>query len=261
MMVPLFSNEAWLAGVMLLSIRISCIVVLAPPFGSSAIPVSFRILLSFFCAAFMAPAPDAVSGFDAVSEPVQAAWLVKSAVIELGLGMAMSLGLHLAFAMFSLGARLLDVQIGFGMGQVMDPLTRQQLPVLTGAFTQMALVLFFSADGHHALMRGLALSVDRFPPGSAWWNHDSALVILQQAGGLFSLGFAMVAPVVACLMLVDLTLGLLARNLPQMNVFALGVPLKVGVGLATLSVWVAVSGPVVARIESAVFSGWEVLLP
>jgi flagellar biosynthetic protein FliR len=255
----LMHDQVLLSGVMLLSIRFACIVALAPPLGGTVVPMTIRILMAFFCAVFLVPMQGEALPLYAALE-AQPWHLALAAVRELTLGAMLGLGLHLGFAMFGFGARLLDVQIGYGMGQVIDPMTRQQLPVLSGAMAQLAIVMFIAADGHQAVVRGLSLSVEHFPPGYDWWHAQSVSALMHQAGSVFSLGFAMVAPVVACLVLVDLTLGLLARNLPQMNVFALGVPLKVVVGLSALAAWLVLSGPVVRRVHGSVFSGWELLL-
>ena len=80
--------------------------------------------------------------------------------------------------------------------------------------------------------------------------------MLTQASAAFTLGFALVAPVVFVLALVDLGLGVLARNLPQMNMFVLGIPVKVIAGVAALSLWVVAAGPVVARIHGTMVAGW-----
>lgn len=85
-------------------------------------------------------------------------------------------------------------------------------------------------------------------------------VLIKQGTALFSLGFAMVAPVIVCLFLTELGLGVLARNLPQMNMFAVGIPLKVLVGVLALSAWLTSAAPVVSRAYASIFSAWEALL-
>jgi flagellar biosynthetic protein FliR len=142
------------------------------------------------------------------------------------------------------------------MGQVFDPMTRQQQPILSAVFTQVALVGFFLLDGHHALLRGVALSVEAAPPGQAWALEPLLPAVAKQAAQMFSLGFAMVAPVVFCLTLVELGLGVLSRNLPQMNTLVVGVPIKVVVGLSALGLWVVASGGVMQRAYASTFTMW-----
>ena len=248
-------NQNWLTTTFLLATRLGALLLMTPPIGVKAIPATVRVAFVFAMAAMLAGSSPTqqLPRLDGIAD------LVTAASSELALGTTMALGIAFAFAAFAAGARLLDVQIGFGIGQVFDPVTQQQLPVLSGVVAQLAVVLFFVSDAHHAMLRGIAASIERFPPGAGWPLDASLGPVLQQAAGMFSLGFAIVAPVVFCLALIDLGLGVLARNLPQMNMFVLGVPVKVVAGLAALSVWIAASAPVVTRINNAIFSGWEAL--
>jgi len=242
-----------LTNVLLLATRLGGLLLMTPPLGGAAIPPTVRVAFVFALAAMLAPlAPP-------LPAPLELGSLLAAAIGEFALGATMALGVSLAFAMFSVAGRLLDVQIGFGIGQVLDPLTRQQLPVLSGAFNQLALVAFFVADAHHGLLRGLVLGIERFPPGTGWPLGQAIAPLMQQVSAMFSLGFAMVAPVVFCLVLVELGLGVVSRNLPQMNMFALGIPVKVVVGLAGLALWIGGSASVIARSHASIFKGWEAL--
>jgi flagellar biosynthetic protein FliR len=149
------------------------------------------------------------------------------------------------------------VQIGFGMAQILDPVTRQQIPILTAAFNQVGVLVFFLVNGHHALLRGLAYSLERFPLGRAWSVEAAAPMVLKQVGGLFSLGFALAAPVVFCILLVELALGVVARNLPQMNMFVIGIPVKIIVGLTALSLWFGGMGDAMNRVYASIYHSWD----
>jgi flagellar biosynthesis protein FliR len=248
-------SEQWLIATVLLATRLGGLLLLVPPVGSIAIPAMARLLFVLALAAILA------AGLPSASTPAtfDTGALISAAVGEFTLGATMSLGISLGFAAFTTGARLIDVQMGFGMGQVFDPSTRQLLPVLSGAFKQLALWVFFATDGHVSLLRGVALSIERFPPGTPWPLEGALVPLVQQVSALFALGFAIVAPVVCCLVLVEMALGVVSRSLPQMNMFLLGIPVKIMVGLAALSVWVASSSGVVTRVHSAMFAGWEAL--
>lgn len=250
--------QAFAATALLLATRLGALLLATPPFGALAVPASVRLLVVLALAAVLAPAVDPAA---AVAAAADLGTLLAALAGEAALGLTMALGVALAFAAFQIGARLLDVQIGFGIGQVFDPATRQQLPVLAGLAAPLALVLFVTADAHHAMLRAVAVGLERFPPGAPWplgSALDAAIgPVLVQASAAFSLGFALVAPVVFALALVDLGLGVLARNLPQMNMFVLGIPVKVVAGVAALSLWVAGAGPVVAKIHATMLAGWS----
>jgi flagellar biosynthetic protein FliR len=247
--------QGWLSTAFLLATRLGGLLLMTPPIGARAIPATVRVAFVVALSALLAGSlPEAMRPtLHGVGD------LITGVLSEFALGATMALGISFAFAAFAVGARLLDVQIGFGIGQIFDPITQQQLPVLSGVVSQLALVLFFVSDAHVAVLRGLAISVERFPLGGGWPLADTVGPVIQQTSGAFSLGFAIVAPVVFCLALIDLGLGVLARNLPQMNMFVLGIPVKVLAGLAALSLWVAASAGVMARVNASIFSGWEAM--
>lgn len=236
---------------LLLATRFGALLLMTPPLGGGAVPPTVRVAIVVALAVCFGPL---------VPSRAWDAWQVASALAsEAALGATMAIGLGLAFTAFSVGARILDTQIGFGIGQVFDPATRQQMPILTAVFAQLALVLFFSTDAPYGVLRGVVLSIQTYPPGSAWSAQSAFVPVVGQVAGLFSLGFAMVAPVVLCLLLVELGLGVISRSLPQMNMFVMSMPIKVIVGLTALAAWTAASVSLLARTHTAVFKGWEAM--
>ena len=245
-----------LVAAFLLSLRLGALLLLTPMLHAMRMPATVRVLLVVglsTCLALGLPAALAPAAGLAAA-PGQ---LMAAAFTELALGATLALGILAAFAAFSLAGRLLDVQIGFGIAQVLDPATSQPVPMLTSAFNLAAVMVFFLVNGHHALLRGVAYSLERFPLGQAWPIEAAAPAVLKQVGGLFSLGFALAAPVVVCLFLVELALGVVARNLPQMNMFVIGIPVKIVVGLLALSFWVGGMGDAMSRIYASIYRAWD----
>jgi flagellar biosynthetic protein FliR len=252
-----FVDLGWLAAVLLLAVRLGAIALVAPPLGARTVPAAVRVSLVVALAALLASLP-ASQGAAAAMTNMGA--LLAAMASEFALGATMALGLNMGFAVFTFAARLVDVQIGYGIGQVIDPATSQHLPIVTALFAQLAVLVFFLLDGHHAMLRALVLSIERFPPGRGW-TIDAALVpVVRQVGLLSSLGLAMLAPVVLTLLLVELGFGVLARSLPQINVLALGFGIKVVAGSAALSIALTTSSSVMTRAYRSVFHAWESML-
>jgi flagellar biosynthesis protein FliR len=105
-------------------------------------------------------------------------------------------------------------------------------------------------------LRGIAYSLERFPLGQPWTMELAAPALMKQVAGLFTLGLAMAAPVVVALLLLELALGVVARNLPQMNMFVIGIPVKIVAGLAALSFWFGGIGDAMARVYASIFETW-----
>ncbi len=245
-------SAPWLSAVALLALRVAAVFLMTPILYAISMPAMVRVFivlgLSIALAGGLATAP--------VATPTAGAF-IQAAAAELALGATLGLGILLAFGAFTVAGHLLDVQIGFGIAQVFDPVSQRQLPILTSAFNQLAVLVFFLVDGHHALMRGLSYSLERFPLGGVWSIGGAVEPMLRQVGGLFTLGFALAAPVAFCILLLELALGVVSRNLPQMNMFAIGIPVKIVVGLAALSLWFAGMGAGMNRVYATIYQAWD----
>jgi flagellar biosynthetic protein FliR len=241
-----------LANTLLLATRLAALFLMTPVLYAMPLPGTVRLLLVVGLAGALA------MPLAGTTLPVQdAGALVAALVQEVAIGATLGLGILMAFAGFAVAGRLIDVQVGFGIAQVFDPLTRTQVPVLTSVFGLVGVLLFFLANGHHVLLRGVAFSIERFPLGAPWSATAAAGPVLAQAAGLFTLGFALAAPVVLCLLLVELALGVLARNLPQINMLVLGIPVKIVAGLLVLSFWAGSMGEVTLRIHAGIYTTWS----
>jgi flagellar biosynthesis protein FliR len=240
-------TTAWL----LISLRIAATLLMTPVFHAAYIPLSVRVLLVLSLSLAVG------AGYGDSAEVPEDLW--QAALAELALGCTLGLGILCAFAAISFGARLMDAVVGFGMAQVLDPVTQHQIPVLSALLEVLAVVMFVVLDGHHALLRGLTYSLAIVPLGHAWPSEAAAGPIARQFCGLFGLGFLLVAPVVLCMVLVEAALGVLARGLPQMNMLLLGAPVKIAAGVLALSAWVYGMGRVMEQIFAGIATTWTAL--
>lgn len=250
-------GTGWLTVVLLLAARIAAVLLLTPILHAAALPTLARVLVAIGIACVIA-LPFA---HDPAARPPQGlAELARSLLDEALIGATLGLGILMAFAGFALAGRLVDVQVGFGMAQVFDPLTRRRVPVLSSAFGLLAAVFFFLVNGHHAVLRGIAYSVERLPAGRGWMVAGAADVVAREAAALFSLGFALAAPVVLGLLLLDVALGALSRSLPQMNMLVMGVPVKIAFGLFALAAWAGTFGAPAGRLYQQIYQAWTGVL-
>ncbi|HSW18709.1 MAG TPA: flagellar biosynthetic protein FliR [Ramlibacter sp.] len=251
-------DSSWLATVFLLSLRLGAAFGMTPLLGRAGLPGSARMLLALSLAAALSLAlpltavPATVTG--------HLGHLFVAAFSELAIGASLGLGIQLAFAAFSLAGRLLDTQVGFGMGQILDPMSNVKASILTTAFDQLAVLMFFLLNVHHVLLRGVAWSLERFPLGQPWPLSAGLVPLLKQVSAMFTLGFALAAPVVFCVLLVELALGVMAHSLPQMNMLMVGLPVKIVVGVLALALWAPEMGGVFSRIYQSIFSTWSQML-
>lgn len=248
-------DVAWATLVLLTSVRIGALFVLTPLFGSMPLPPQFRVLLALLLAAGMVSALHVAPPVtDSLTRSVGA--LALAAASEAAVGAAMAFGLFAAFGAFQFAGKLLDIQIGFSLGTVFDPVTRSQTPLMGSLLNLLAVAVFFSLDGHLLLMRGIAYSLTAWPPGqlpSSW----SLAAFVDQFGVMFIFGLVLAAPVVFALLLVDVGLGIASRTMPQLNIFTVGIPVKIVAGLLLFAATLYAMAPVMARVFGTVLTFWQ----
>ncbi len=248
-------DPAWAMAVFFTAIRLGVLLVMNPVVSSLGGLVTVRVLLTLALSLVMVngmghlpPAPALSMG------PV-----VVAAVAELVTGASLAFGVFAAFGAFSVAGKLLDIQSGFGIGNIYDPVTRAGAPLFATMLNMAAVTVFFSMDGHHALLRGFAFSLQQVPPGAGF--HGLAMEpVLRQFGLMFSLGVALIVPVMFCLLLAETGLAVVSRVLPQMNVFVVGVPVKIVVALLVLALTLSAMGPVMGKVYASIFTYWEQVL-
>ncbi|HKU13569.1 MAG TPA: flagellar biosynthetic protein FliR [Steroidobacteraceae bacterium] len=232
----------WILSVGLLTVRLTVALALSPAFAAYGVPGIVRVVLTLALAvatfAYQAPVPAAAEW---VGQP---ALLLKPIAAEILVGALLGLGVHAALAAFALAGRLLDVQIGFGIGSVFDPVTRASANVLGSLFSLLGVTLFFVTDAHLALAGLIAQSLEVFPLGR-FPALDDPMQPIVATGSMFTFGLALAAPVAIALLLTDLAVGVASRNMPQVNVLVLAIPLKVVVGYLVLSLAVTGWAPLV----------------
>jgi flagellar biosynthesis protein FliR len=201
----------------------------------------------------------AATGMRPAGEVLDVVTFAGMAASEAVLGGLLAFGILAAFAAFQIAGRVIDLQLGFGVATLIDPATRGHAPLLGTLLWLMAVAAFFAIDGHHALLRAFALSLQSVPPGSALGEVPLGPVVAQ-FGLMFSFALAIAAPVVFVLLLVDTVVAVMARTMPQMNIFFISLPLKVVVGLAVLALSVVHLGPLAQRCFETIFTMWEGVL-
>jgi flagellar biosynthetic protein FliR len=254
--IPLTS--AFLVQAFLLSLRLGAAFAASPLLAATALPRTVRALLVLGLAAALALALPMQPPRAALLDMPGA--LVLSALDELALGAALGLGIQLAMGAFTFAGRLLDVQMGFGLVRVFDPMSDTRGAVMTTALDQLGVLAFLLLNVHHVLLRGLAWSLERYPLGQGWPLAAAAAPLLKQVGAMFVLGLALAAPVVVCLLLVELALAVIAHALPQMNMLVIGFPVKIVVGMLALALWAPDMNGALARIYQSIYGSWNQIL-
>lgn len=241
-----------------LLLRVGALLVAMPLFGGPGVPQHVKIGLGVLIAALLYPV------IDAVVPPSHLLGLLLMVAQEIAIGLGMGFIVSLFFLGLQLAGQLMDVPIGFGMVNVLDPHFGGQIPILGQFQNVLAVLIYFSINGHHAVLRALADSYVHIPIGTAAWNGALAEVIIDAVTSMFLLGVRIGVPVMAAAFLTDVALGIVNRAVPQINVFITGYPIKIAIGLFTvtvgLPVYVGLLGSVFGDGGEMLRAMWQFLL-
>ena len=212
----------------MLLFRITGLVFIAPIFSALVIPMRAKAALTVLLAFLLLPAGMSVA--DGI------VFTPGTILTEVLVGLVVGLGAALFVGAAEVAGDMLAVQMGLSGASIVDPTSRNQVPVVGQVLSLMSLMLILVAGGHAVMIQALAASMQWVPPGSVM-NLQAGLGNTIQIGTtLFLLGLKFAAPVIGALMIGHVALGVLARTAPQMNVLMMAFPLQIGVGLLVMGV-------------------------
>jgi flagellar biosynthetic protein FliR len=214
----------------LVFLRVGAILMSIPVFDSKSIPLFFKIALAFTTSMALFPILELeplalITNFFAMGVSVAG---------EILLGLVIGFSVKLIFAGIQLAGQLAGYQMGMALANVMDPSSSQQVPLLAQFNNLIALLIFITINAHYWFIRGLAHSFQLVPPLNVKFSGSLMEHLIKMSGNMFVIGIQIGAPVIAVLLITSVAFGLIARTVPQMNVFIVAMPLKIAVGLLFL---------------------------
>jgi flagellar biosynthesis protein FliR len=223
-----FSQQQVL-GFFLVLARVSPLFLLAPLFSSKLLPLRARGIVAVGLA--LGIAPIAINAGDGVRLPTELLALGGLVLKELLVGLGFSFALAALFAAIQVAGSLLDTLIGFSFGALVDPVTGTNGGVLNQLYALVGVMIFVVIGGDAWVVQGLARSYEAVPLADV--PAIGSLVEGTQIAfsGIFAAAIEICAPVLLAVILCDVAFGLVSRVVPQLNVFAVGFPAKVTVGL------------------------------
>lgn len=215
----------------LASIRVIGMLITSPIFSLRQIPAFVKVALSIILGILISStiSPEGIvvsmSGFE----------LVLSCGRELIIGVSIGYIANLIFSSVRTSAQLMDFNIGFSMAQYYDPSTAGTSTPLERFFNWVAMVIFLTFNFHHIIISAVLKSFEVAPIGKLALSSGSFVSVMNTFSNSFYIAIQLAAPIVIVLFITDLTLGLIARTVPQLNIFILGMPVKVLVGLLAIT--------------------------
>lgn len=215
---------------LLVLVRVTSFFVTMPLFSYRTLPAPHRIGVAFFISWIM---------FLSMEKPILQidGYFIMLIFKEAMVGLLIGLVAYMIFAAIQIAGGFIDFQMGFAIANVIDPHTGAQSPLMGQYLYTFALLFLLAINGHHLLLDGIFYSYEFIPMDQAtlpFGNENVLEFVLKAFSTMFIIAFQMSMPVVGALFLVDIALGIIARTVPQLNVFVVGLPLKVGVSFIVL---------------------------
>lgn len=216
---------------LLILCRVSCLIFLAPFYGMNSTPARIKIGLSIFVAYLLYQLMPAQTRLAYNTVTSYAVIVLKEVICGLLLGF----GCNICMSILSFSGRIIDMETGLSMASLMDPMTREQSSI-TGILYQYAVLLLLIISGmYQYILKALVESFILIPVNGAIFRSDRLLrVMLEFMADYIFIGFRICLPIFTVMLILNAVLGILAKVAPQMNMFAVGIQLKVLTGLSIL---------------------------
>ncbi|MBI4279178.1 MAG: flagellar biosynthetic protein FliR [Armatimonadetes bacterium] len=232
--------------------RATAFLFVVPVLGGPRVPAILKAGLGFLLAM--------VSLVHAPAVALDTGTFLLLLIKEVGVGLFLGWGISLAFAAIQVAGNILEIQFGFGAGSVVDPIHAVQSTIVSQFYAIFGLLLFVGIDGHHLLLRMLARSFELLPTTGVMPAGGVTSGAVDLFAAAFFSGIQLAAPLMIAGLLVEAGLGLVARAAPQMNVFIVSLPLKVGLGILLMGVFLpAQMGGIAEGIRGAVRDTIQIL--
>lgn len=238
---------------LLILVRLSCFIYAAPFFSIKGVPNRVKIGLSVFLTVIVfhsapggaVPEYNTVLGYSIL--------IIKEAIT----GLLIGLGANICSSIVSFAGRMADMEIGLSMVQLMDPLSNESTG-FTGTIYQYAVMLIMMVSNmHHFFIRAIVETFTLIPIGKANFNSENIIITMTQfLADYVRIAFQMCLPIVASIMILNAILGILAKSAPQINMFSVGVQIKILTGLAILLLTVGI----LPSVSDYIFSEMKIMI-
>lgn len=215
---------------LLILVRIVSFVFVAPFFGDSAVPRRVKVGLSLFVAIFM---------YNIVNKPdleyTSAVGYSVIVVREVMTGLLIGFAAYICNSIILFAGNIIDMDMGFSMAMEFNPSLNTQSTITGNFYYYLVMLILVASDMHSFILRAVCDSFTVVPIGKAVFDWDHlVLSITKYMGDMFVIGFRIFLPFFACIMILNCVLGIMAKVAPQMNMFSVGIQLKLLAGLAVM---------------------------
>lgn len=220
-------SAAYATAIILISFRLFIFFSMVPIFFPKGTPVIGKVALALIIAYMLVGSID-IKSIDTINNSTA---LIFNIVNEILAGAILGYITNAAFVCARYAGNMMDLQVGFAMMTMFDPGTNSNVTFLERILYWFSTIVFFLIDGHHMLIRALVESFNVIKLGAFFLNQEGIKHVINVFIQYFYISIKIAVPIVFIILITDLTLGLVARTVPQLNIMILGLPIKILVGL------------------------------
>ncbi len=221
-------DTLYFTGLILITIRMFCFFVVVPVFFPNGTPNIVKIGITLIIAYILIPGID-YTGINNINNNLP---FFINCMNEAVAGLTLGFITNLCFISAKIAGNLMDMQVGLAMMSMFDPTSNSNTTLLERLLYWFSMVIFFIVDGHHMLIKALMESFNVIKLGKFLLTQNSINIIIKVFIEYFAIALKIAIPIVLIIIITDLTMGLIARTVPQLNIMILGLPVKILVGLA-----------------------------
>lgn len=217
----------------LVIVRVSGIFVTAPILSSDNVPRVIRLYLAIICSMIIF---SILPPFQLPIDRLTTADMFLLGVKEVMIGLLLGVIPRVMFAAVNFAGTIIGFQMGLSLANVMDPQTDTQVSLIASMETIFITLLFIVLDGHHIFFEALTLSYEQIPIAGFQFSAGKIDILTRIMGDLVIIGLKLGSPIIVSMLLANVIMGFMARSIPQMNVFIVGFPFTIGLGLVMISI-------------------------
>jgi len=225
----------WISAYMWPFFRIAGFLMAAPLLGTQLVPARIRMMLALLLTVAVAPLLPAMPAVD----PLSVASMIISGQ-QVFIGIALGFVLQVLLQLFVVAGQLIAMQMGLGFAQMVDPTNGVSVTVVSQFHLMLVMILFLAMNGHLAMIEVFMASFTALPVGAGFLSQAGLWKLAGWGGWMFSGALVMALPAVTSLLIINFSMGVVTRAAPQLNIFAVGFPFMLVVGLGII--WSTLGG-------------------
>lgn len=223
--------NAWMAAFFFPFIRILALISSAPVLGARGSPMRVKVGFAFVVTVVVAPNVGNIPQVD----PGSALGLMIVAQ-QVAIGLAMGMAMRVVFSAVEMAGHLIGLQMGLGFATFFDPQNSAQTPVMASFLGMLAILVFLTLNGHALMIEAVVQSFRELPILAQPLSFAGWKVLVNWGGQIFLAGVLLSLPVIAALLITNISIGIMTRAAPQLNIFAVGFPITLMAGFVVLSI-------------------------